>query len=577
MSVRSLVGEKEWRYRKENLEIGGRLSKGLDCASLTGRLLAARGFMGIEEAYGFLHPELRGLHDPFLMNGMESTVERIGRAILGREKVLVHGDYDADGITSTALLVKALLSSMGRDRVSHFLPSRYGEGYGVSMERLDAAEKEGFDLVITVDCGIKAIEAADKARDLGIDLILTDHHEPGEELPRAFSILDPKIKGSSYPFRDLAGVGVSFKLALALQQKELLLMDARDLLGLVAFGTVADLVPLLGENRILVKHGLEILRNTRSPGMVSLMTESGIDLSKGISASDIAFKLGPRINSAGRMGDPTMALDLLLTDDRVDADLFARELNNLNFKRKAVGSKLVQEIGRTIGEIGADEDPFIVVSGEDWNPGVLGISANRIMDSLARPVAVLSIQKGIARGSVRAPEGFDLVKALDSVKDLCMEYGGHERAAGVTLSSDLLNELRSRLVDHTRVSYPDLSFIPSLMIDMSLNIDELDLNELKDLEKLEPFGTGNPTPMVSIREIMVGGERRTVGDGKHLRMTIEDGSSRVQCIYFNGGQLMDKLHTGMIISVVGEPSVHRWGGKESVQLRLVDIKCEEPC
>ncbi len=566
---------KDWRYRKENIQAAERISAELNCGRLAGRLLAARGILTTSEAYDFLNPNLRSLNDPFLLKDMERAVERIAKTIKEGGKILVHGDYDADGITSTALMVKSLTSTMGEDRVEHFLPSRYGEGYGISSDRIHKAGRDGVDLIITVDCGIKAHDAALETKDLDIDLIITDHHEPGEKLPEAYCILDPKIEDSGYPFPELAGVGVAFKLALALQQRDLLLMDARDLLDLVALGTVADLVPLVGENRILVKYGLEKLRDTKSPGLISLMTESGIDIARGPSATDIAFKLGPRINSAGRMGDPDMALELLLTWDRVDADLFARELNTLNFKRKAVGSKLVQEIKLAIEETGAGEDPFIITYGRGWNPGVLGITANKIMESAARPVAVLSLEEETARGSIRAPAGYNLMPALEQVGSLLMEYGGHEKAAGITLRSENIEEVRKKLNEYTMDIYPDLSFVPTLDIDMDLSLEEIDTFELEHIERLQPFGTDNPSPIISIRDAMIGSGSRTVGDGKHLKFCVEEGPSSIDCIYFNGGEFHDQLRPGMLVSIAGEPSIHRWRGRETLQLRVVDIRIDE--
>jgi single-stranded-DNA-specific exonuclease len=368
---------------------------------------------------------------------------------------------------------------------------------------------------------------------------------------------------------------VAFKLAMALEQKELLMMDSRELLDLVGFGTVADLVPLKGENRILVKYGLERLRDTKRTGMISLMTESGIDISAGISAVDIAYKLGPRVNSAGRMGDPDMALDLMLTRDRVDADLFARELNTLNFKRKAIGTRLVGEIEKCIEESEMTSDPFIVAAGEGWNPGVLGISANRIMEKMARPVAVLSVDGDVAKGSVRAPEGFDLLEALESVSDLLTEYGGHERAAGITLDRNYLVDLRSRLTEFTSREYPDRSFIPSITVDIDVGIRELSIEELTGLEELGPFGTDNPGPIISIRDAMIGDNMRTVGEGRHLKFTLLDGPHEIQCIFFNGGEFEKVLQSGMIVSAVGEPGIHRWRGRENIQLRIDDLRSNE--
>jgi single-stranded-DNA-specific exonuclease len=543
---------------------------------LVARILVARGLKSIDSIYEFMRKNLRGLHDPFLFEDMRKAVLRLEKTMDRGGKILIHGDYDADGITSTALMIRALNSTIGPDRLMHHLPSRYGDGYGVSVETVDEAASSDVDLMITVDCGIKALEAADRARDSGIDLIITDHHEPGDELPKATALIDPKLEDSKYPFKDLAGVGVAFKLVHALELDGKLNIDSRDLLDLVAFGTVADLVPLIDENRTLVSVGLERMKETGNLGLRSLMMESGIDTVKGPSATDIAFKMGPRVNSAGRMGDPEMALELFLTDDRVDADLFSRQLNHLNFKRRAVGNKLVETILREIDELGIGDDPFIIVAGKDWNPGVLGISANKIMIELARPVAVLSIdEKGRAKGSARAPSGFDLINCLKDFSDLLLEWGGHERAAGLTLFAEKLPELRKKLVKRTTELYPGMDFIPSVDIDIDLAPAELTETEVQGLDLLRPFGTGNSHPIVSIRDVMIGGGLRTVGDGKHLKFTLEEESLKIGCIYFDNGHLAPYLGPGSIVSIAGEPSIHRWGGRSDVQIRVIDLVNED--
>lgn len=567
--------DKEWRRREENIELSRYIADKLGIPLLPARILVARGMGSAEEIYGFLNPKLRSLHDPFMFNDMERAVRRIERSLKDGGKVLVHGDYDADGISSTALMYRSLSSSFGPERVNTFLPSRYGEGYGISIEKMEEAKQQGFDLVISVDCGIKAVDAARRSKELGLDLIITDHHEPGKVLPEPFVLIDPKVNGSGYPFKELAGVGVAFKLAQALHQREVIPTDPRELLDLVALGTVADLVPLKEENRTLVKYGIEKLRNTSSLGLKVLMSECGIDPISGPTSMDIAFKLGPRINSAGRMGDPSMALELLLTEDRVDADLFSRQLNNLNFKRRAVGKNLVEEVFKLITEAGRDEDDLIIAAGRDWNPGVLGVTANKVMERYFRPVAVLSVgDDGMAKGSARAPEGFDLIKALDSVSDLLMEYGGHERAAGLTLRWDDLEEVRLALLDMMKEEYPAMVFTPVVDVDIDVGPNELSMDHVASLDIIEPFGTDNPPPLVELRDAVIEGSVTTVGDGKHLKFFIGTDGIPIECIFFNNGHLAEGLYPGSVISLVGEPSVHTWGGRSRVQLRIEDIHPE---
>ncbi len=567
--------QKTWRNREEDIEVARRISDEFGCGFLSSRVLVARGYRTYDAVYGFLHQSLRNLHDPFLFKDMEKAVDRIGRSLEKDGKIIIHGDYDADGITSTALMVRSLRPSFGNERISHHLPSRYGEGYGVSMQKVEEAAGNDIDLMITVDCGIKAFEAADTAREYGLDLIITDHHEPGDEIPNATAVIDPKSKDSGYPFSELAGVGVAFKLAHALQMKDVSLVDARELLDLVAFGTVADLVPLVDENRTLVKFGLEKLRDSRNMGLCSLMRESNIDRIKGPTATDISFKMAPRVNSAGRMGDPDMALELFLTEDRVDSDLFARQLNNLNFRRRSVGNKLVEEINAEIERTGVMKDPFILIAGKGWNPGVIGISANGVMNDLARPVAVLSIDDdGLAKGSARAPNGFDLIGAFSSVSDLLLEHGGHERAAGLTLRAEDIEKVREGLIKDTLERYPDLDFTPVIDIDLCLSPDELTGSEVEGLESLRPFGTANSSPIISIGDAMIGHGLTTVGEGKHLKFNIEESGSNIKCIYFNKGELIDSISPGSMVSIAGEPSIHRWGGRSDIQIRVIDMEYE---
>jgi len=567
--------DKVWKRREENIETSKMISEKLGIPMLPARILVARGMTSVEDIYGFLNPKLRNLHDPFLFRNMEKVVKRVDECLEDNGKVIIHGDYDADGITSTAMMYRSLVSSFGKDRVDTFLPSRYGEGYGISIEKMMEAERDGFDLMITVDCGIKAIDAAKRSHEMDMDLIITDHHEPGETVADPYSILDQKIEDSGYPFKELAGVGVSFKVAQALHQREVIVKDPRELMDLVAIGTVADLVPLVDENRPLVRFGLERLRETSSMGLKTLMIESGIDLTVGPSAMDIAFKMGPRINSAGRMGDPSMALELLLTDDRVDADLFSRQLNNLNFKRRAVGKNLVDEVLSLISSSGRDKDNFIIAAGKDWNPGVLGVTANKVLEMFSRPVAVLSVDdNGMAKGSARAPEGFDLISALQDVSQNLFEYGGHEKAAGLTLRWDDIEEVRNGLLDHMKRKYHDMVFTPTIDIDLDVSPDELSMDEVSSMDVLEPFGIGNPSPRVCLREVMVDGRVSTVGDGKHLKFSLEGASGNIDCIYFNNGDLSSKMFTGSVISLVAEPSIHTWRGRSKVQLRIDDIELE---
>jgi single-stranded-DNA-specific exonuclease len=560
----------DWRYRQEDLDLALNLSEKLEIHPLLARLMVARGTKDAQSGYSTLHPHLRNLHDPFLLKGMREGADRIAEAASGGERIMIHGDYDVDGITSTALLFDSLREVFG-NRLDVFLPSRFEEGYGISPRCFDIMEEKGCSLLITVDCGIKAVLELEQAEEKGFEVIVTDHHEPGEVLPAGTAIIDPKVEDDPYPFKDLAGVGVAFKLATALQISEVTSRDVRDLLDLVAVGTISDLVPLVDENRTLVHFGVEKLAHTERLGLQMLMKEAGLEPWKGLKAGDISFKLGPRLNAAGRLGHPDMALDLILTEDRIDSELFSRELSTLNYKRQAIGKKLVEEISEQIRDMDMENDPSIIVAKEGWNPGVIGVSAARVMEIFGRPVIVLSIEGETARGSARSPKGFNMVDALASLGDILLEHGGHERAAGLTLEIERIEEFRerfNRLVDEW---YPGRVFTPVLDVDLDLSPVELDIKGIEALENLGPFGMSNPHPIVSIRDVAIGYGIRSVGNGKHLKFMVNDGDISLDCIWFNMGELEGRLSPGTIVTIAGQPDIHRWGGTESVQMKVLDL------
>ncbi|MEA3558962.1 MAG: single-stranded-DNA-specific exonuclease RecJ [Candidatus Thermoplasmatota archaeon] len=561
----------EWNHKTENIELARSISGQLEIDLVLSRLLVARGIDSAEKAYDLLNPNLRQLHDPFLMKDMSRVVDRLNEAAITDERVLIHGDYDVDGITSTALLFSFLKDSYPEMNVQTYLPSRFGDGYGISHKCIENEIKKGTDLMITVDCGIKAVGEVKFALKNGIDVIVTDHHEPGEEIPDAFAVLDPKMADTGYPFRELAGVGVALKLAHAMTLKGLSSSDIRDYLDLAALGTIADMVPLKDENRAICYFGLQKIARTGRIGLRALIRESGIDLTRGMTSMDIGFRLGPRLNSAGRLGHPDLALDLLLTEDRVDSDLFSRELTSLNYRRRAIGKDLVDEILRRIDPEGMREDPSLVISGEGWNPGVIGISASKIMDALGKPVIVITTDGDIAKGSGRAPKGFDLVKALDSMDHLLIEHGGHERAAGLTMNTKRIDDMREELNSYLEMKYPDQVMRPILEIDLDLALEELDLEHVMSLGKLEPFGMENPPVQVSIRDVTIGNDMKAVGEGKHLKFMIEDGIDALPCIWFNSGDLLDDLPPGTRVDISGQPDVHHWRGSTSVQIKISDV------
>jgi len=561
------VKETLWRFREEDRVLSGALVRRLGTNDLLARVLVARGYVEPEEAYDFLNPNLRSLHGPDLMKDMDRGAARIAEAIHGRERILVHGDYDADGITSAALMSRTLA---GCD-VHSFIPDRLTEGYGISGRAISDASASGTTLMVSVDCGIRATDAVSLARESGIDVVITDHHEQGEVLPNAVAVIDPKRADCPYPFKDLAGVGVAFKLASRLSQLGIVEVDPRSLLELVAIGTISDVVPLTGENRVLVHHGLKALENTDIMGLRALLKECGLDPFMGVRGGDVAYKVSPRLNAAGRIGDPRMALDLFMTSDRVDADLFARQLNSLNFRRKAIAAKVFDEAVSMIEEEGWSYDPCIVVSSDQWHPGVLGAVSSRLSEATGKPVIVIALEGDRARGSGRSPKGTDLLLALHSASDLLEEHGGHQNAAGITLKPTAIDELRKRLSDHFGRLLPDEATLPAIDIDLEVGLLDLGIEAVDSLQALEPTGADNPENVICLRNLELT-DVATVGDGEHLRVKARSPEGAIGLIWFGMGHLAAGLSPGAAVDVVGSVSVHRWGGREDIQVRLMDLE-----
>jgi single-stranded-DNA-specific exonuclease len=557
-----------WRIREEDPALARSLSEELGIPPLLSRLLVARGFLDKDSAHSFLNPYMRDLHDPSLMSDMDKASCRIAEAVSSKERIMVHGDYDADGLTSTALMVR-FLRSAGAD-VVHHIPSRLEDGYGLSMKAVDRASKEGVSLIITVDCGIKAVEPVDYAHEKGIDVIVTDHHEQGKDLPKAYAVVDPKQDACPYPFKELAGVGVAYKLASKLFSLGIGLTPNNHL-DLVAVGTISDIVPLVGENRILVSAGLEVLKDTDSAGFRALMLESSIDPFMGVRSQDVAFKLSPRLNAVGRLGDPAMALELMLTNDRIDAELFSREMNALNFRRKALGSKVYEEAISMARDPSYEFDRFLVLHSDSWHPGVIGVAASRLAEETGKPSLVLAVEGGKAKGSCRSPAGIDVVEAMEFASDLLLEHGGHENAVGVSLLPENIPLLRTRLNAFLSEVLPGEELSPICDVDLVVDGSDLNIEGVDSLNAIEPTGSGNGENVVCLKEARVL-DVSTVGDGEHLKLKLSAGDRIVGCIWFRMGHLADAIRSGNLVNAAGNVSVHRWGGREDIQLRLVDLE-----
>ncbi len=544
----------------------------LGCAPLLAQVLAARGCTRREEVEALLHGGSEQLHDPLTMKGMAAGAARLRLAIERGETVAVYGDYDVDGITSTCLLTR-YLRSYGL-RCLPYIPDRDGEGYGLNSAAVESLRAQGVDLLITVDCGITAREEAAYAASLGMDVIITDHHECGcAGLPEAAAVIDPKQEGDEYPNPHLAGVGVALKLACACEG------DAEPVLAryadLVAVGTVADVMPLVGENRYLVRRGLEKLQNDPCPGMAAMLREAGVDEKK-ISASSIGFALAPRLNAAGRLGQTEVALRLLLSDDSDEASACASELCQLNRQRQAIETEIWQEANAMLA--GQTPTEPIVLFGEHWHQGVIGIAASRLAEQYSLPAVMICLSGDVGKGSCRSYGGFNLYEALSACSDCLVGFGGHSLAAGLNVEKDRVEDFRKALCAyyHSHKPQPQPEVCCELLVtDPAL----LSLENVHALELLEPCGSGNPRPTLALSGVLL--ESLTpVGGGRHLRLRVRLGDESFDGIFFShtAGEL--GIREGEAIDLAFTPQINEFRGQVSVQLLVSAMrrhKCDTLC
>jgi len=536
---------------------------------LTG-VLFRRGFQTAAQMDAFLAPDLTAGHDPFLLDGMQAAVDRIRTALAEGERIRIHGDYDVDGVTAAALMIRTL-NRMGGIVDAH-IPNRTQDGYGLNAQAVEQAHADGVAVLITVDCGVTAVEEASLARQLGVDLIITDHHKPADELPDATAVMNPRKPGCSYPFKDLSGVGVAYKLALALNPPGLgpALMD---LLDLVALGTTADVVPLLGENRMFVKYGICQMGKTKWPGLGALIDRAGLKR-ESLTATQTVFQLAPRINAAGRMTDAREALQLLTTDDAFEgADLAAR-LDQQNVQRRAVDEKTLKRALRQIGEIeDMEKRRSLVLCSSDWHPGVIGIVASRLVERFHLPTVLIAFDGEIGKGSARSIEGFDLYEALSECTGYLETFGGHQHAAGLTLSKSQIDPFKDAFEEAARNRLSDEDLTPTLHVDCEVSMSQLTAELLQGLKRMAPFGCDNRRPTFLLRNALVRGNPRRVGaDRAHLRFAVaQNGSSTIDAIGFRMGDRADELASGQVDLVfVFEENEFR--GIRRPQMRLRDMR-----
>ncbi len=539
-------------------------------APLTAMVLASRGISGPKQASDYLSCNAP-LLDPFLMTDMGLAARRVKAALSRGEKIAVFGDYDVDGITATCLLTD-FLRRQGGDVVS-YIPGRLEEGYGLNPIAIHQLHSEGVRLIVTVDCGITAIAEAALCRELGIDLIVTDHHECKEQLPGAIAVVDPHRPDGGYPHKNLSGVGVAFKLASALLgDQEQVLEEYTDM---VCLGTVADVMPLQGENRVFVSRGLRSLACTKRPGLAALMAECGCD-PETVNATTIGFMLAPRINAAGRMGQIDLAIDLFLTDDPVKAASVARKLCDLNRQRQAVESEIYAQAVAMLP--GGQPPEAIVLADESWHQGVVGIVASRIAEEYACPAFLICLDGDHGKASSRSHGGFNLFSSLTTLSPLLESYGGHELAAGFTISRENIPEFRRRICALAGLYYQGDTPRTTLDVDCAVTAELLTISGIESLSVLEPCGSGCPKPTLMIKNLTI--DRITmVGGGRHMRLRLRSGHCTLGAIYFSANPQSVSIAVGDVVDVAFTPQVNEFRGERSVQMNVLDIRpsCAADC
>ena len=559
----------------EELAAAEQLSADLDISPLAGRILAGRGLRTAAQARAYIRPSLDSLHDPFLMQDMGKAVDRLCDAVDANERIMIYGDYDVDGTTAVALMYSFLRNLT--DNLVYYIPDRYTEGYGISIKGIDTAKEKGCTLVIALDCGIKAVDKIEYAKEKGIDFIICDHHTPGDEIPKAVAVLNMKRKDCPYPFKELSGCGVGFKLAQAYAQRRLLDMrEVYRLLPLLAMSIASDVVPVTGENRILAYYGIKALNAQPSVGMQAIMRIAGIE-GKTITISDLVFKFGPRLNAAGRIKSGAEAVRLLITDDAEAAMRFAQDIDSYNQDRRDYDSRTTDEALEQL-----EKDPMnsakhtTVVFSPDWHKGVVGIAASRLTETYYRPTIVLTAgEDDIISGSARSVSDFDIYTAIDSCRDLLTNFGGHKFAAGLSMHKSDLPEFKRRFEEYVAAHITPEQQVPTLDVEAEVELSDMNWKMYKILQCLEPFGPGNERPLFLCRNLINNHGTRAVSDGRHLHLDLTDRVVAMAGIAFGEGDKAIHLQNGKSVDVCFYLDENTYRGHTTLQMNAQDIKLNE--
>ena len=556
---------KKWECYEVDESKVQELAKKYNLDELLARILVNKGITEKEAIELFINPTRRDFHNPFLMPDMIAAVNRILRAIKEKERIIIYGDYDADGITSTTVL-KKYLEERGLE-VFSYIPNRIDEGYGLNKEAIQKIYDEGYRLMITVDCGISGNEEIEFANSLGIETIITDHHEPGENLPKALAVVDAKRKDSIYPFNQLAGVGVVFKLIQAISM-DLKLDESEYLkyLDIVCIGTISDIVPLIDENRVIAKLGLKLVAQTKNIGLKVLLSLIGF---KALDSNAISFGVAPRINACGRMGDEKVALDLFLTKDLYEAKSLATKLNEYNIERQAIEKKIFDEAVEEI-EKNEKNKNCIIVGKEGWHHGIIGIVSSKVTDIYFKPSILVCFEDEEGKGSGRSVPGFDLHEALMKCGNHLEKFGGHAMAVGVTVKKSEFEDFKEELESYAKECNVE-KIVPIINIDSELQLKNLSIENVKSLEILEPYGEANKMPMFLFKNLKIN-SIRALSEGKHLKLSLKDDNFMVDAIGFNMGELSEKYLLDDKVDIVGNLDINTFNGNESIQIIIKDIR-----
>ncbi len=555
-------------------------------------LLVQRGITSFEKAKNFFRPSLSHLHDPFLMKDMDKAVSRIKKAIDNNEKILIYGDYDVDGTTAVALIYTYLKNFCNKKKIAFYIPDRYEEGYGISYKGIDYAADNGFQLVIVLDCGIKAVERIEYANSRNVDFIICDHHRPGDKIPDAVAVLDSKRIDCQYPYKELSGCGVGFKLVTALAKSMgRPIEETYELLDLVAISIAADIVPITGENRVLAYYGLRLLNSNPRPGIEAVLQHANIHrrnelssedmeencvLERELTISDLVFLIGPRINAAGRIEKASDSVRLLLANNKEHANKLADSINDLNAKRREFDNKITEE---ALKMIESDETlknaKSTVIFNENWHKGVIGIVASRLTDTYYRPTIVLTRSNNLITGSARSIKNFDIYDAIDDCSDLLEHFGGHKYAAGLSLKPENLQAFSERFEKYVSEHINDEELVPELNVDIKIDFRDINPKFVRILKQFAPFGPGNPSPVFLTTNVIDTGYSRAVGNHKHLKLCVKQYGYEEQCfsgIAFQKGELFNRIHSLEPFAICYYIEENFWQGKTSLQLNVKDIK-----